>query len=75
MSQHLTTPPTPTLWPLFRSLRGYEAAYLSKSGTPTTLNGSLTVLSGATATKTVVVKGKLAVQGGSLRVNDVRVHP
>ena len=29
MSQHLTTPPTPTHWPLLRSLRGYEAAYLS----------------------------------------------
>ena len=29
MSQHPATPPTLTHWPLFRSLRGYEAAYLS----------------------------------------------
>ena len=54
---------------------GYDATYQIKSGTPTMLNGSLTVLSGASTAKTVVVKGKLAVHGGSLRVNDVKVHP
>ncbi len=54
---------------------GYDAAFLVSGTTPTTLNGGLTVRSGASTIKSVEVKGKLAVQGGSLRANDVTVHP
>jgi uncharacterized protein DUF1566/List-Bact-rpt repeat protein len=54
---------------------GWNNSYQNKSGMPTTLNGSLTISSGDSIADTVVVKGKLAVQGGSLRVNDVTVVP
>ncbi len=52
---------------------GWNTTYLGKSGMSSTLNGSLTILNGASIAETIVVKGKLAVQGGSLRVNDVKV--
>jgi hypothetical protein len=54
---------------------GWNATYLGKSGLPTTLNGILTILNGDSTAETVVVKGKIAVQGGSLRVKDVKVIP
>lgn len=54
---------------------GFDATFLVSGTTPTVLNGGLTVRSGTSTVKTVVVKGKLAVQGGSLRANDVTVHP
>lgn len=54
---------------------GYDAAFLVSGTTPTTLNGSLTVRSGTSTVNFVEVKGKLAVQGGILRVNRVKVQP
>ena len=52
---------------------GWNATYLSKSGLPATLNGGLTLLSGASSTETLMVKGQLVLQGGSLQVNEVTV--
>lgn len=54
---------------------GYKAAFDVKSGNPTTLNGGLTVTNGASSAETLVVKGQLILQGGSLRVNEVTVRP
>ena len=53
---------------------GYDGTFLAKGSSPTTLNGGLTVTSGASTVETIVVKGVLAVQGGSLLVNDVTVR-
>lgn len=53
---------------------GYDATFLISGSNPTTLNGSLTVQSGNSAAKTLVVRGKLAIQGGSLRVDNVKVQ-
>ena len=53
---------------------GYDGTFLVKGSNPTTLNGGLTVTSGASTVETVVVEGVLAVQGGSLGVNDVTVQ-
>jgi hypothetical protein len=53
---------------------GYDGTFLAKGSSPTTLIGSLTVTSGASTADTVVVKGSLAVQGGSLLVNGVTVR-
>jgi sugar lactone lactonase YvrE len=52
---------------------GWSATYQSKSGVPTTLNGNVTFLAGDSTGGTLVVKGLLAVKGGSLRVDGVRV--
>jgi hypothetical protein len=52
---------------------GWNALYDDKSGIPTTVNGDLTILVGDSTAETVVVKGKLAIRGGSLRVNDLKV--
>lgn len=54
---------------------GCDATFLISGTTPTALNGSLTVRSGASIVNFVEVKGKLAVQGGALRVNKVKVQP
>jgi len=54
---------------------GYDATYQGKSGTPTILNGSQTVTGGDSNAETLRVKGKLSIQGGSLRVKDVKVMP
>ncbi len=54
---------------------GWNAAYQSKSGLPTTFNGGLTLLNGDSAIETVDVKGMLLIQGGNLHVNNVRIHP
>ncbi|QOX79893.1 hypothetical protein FY034_13445 [Trichlorobacter lovleyi] len=54
---------------------GWNAAYASKSGFPTTLNDGLTVTSGASIVDTLVVKGQLLIQGGSLLVNGLVVGP
>jgi hypothetical protein len=54
---------------------GWNAPYQGKSGLPTTLNGILTIQSGDSTAETIVVRGKLAIQGGALRVNDVKVQP
>jgi hypothetical protein len=53
---------------------GWYATYQAKSGLPTTLNGNLTILNGGATVETVAVKGKLVIQGGSLRVKDVTVR-
>lgn len=52
---------------------GWDSAFMSQSGTPTTLNGDLTIQSGGSTVGTVDVKGKLVVQSGSLRANGVTV--
>ena len=54
---------------------GWNASFLSMGSQPTTLNGSLTVEGGTPTVKNVAVKGKLVVQTGSLRVNEVTVQP
>lgn len=53
---------------------GYDATYQIKSGTPTMLNGTQTVTAGDSKAETLRVKGKLSVQGGSLRVMDVTIQ-
>ena len=54
---------------------GWNISFLSSGDQPTTLQGSLTINGGASTVKTVVVKGKLVVEMGSLRVNDVTIQP
>ena len=54
---------------------GYDATFLAAGSNPTTLNGSLAVTNGASTVETLIVKGKLSVVGGSLRVKDVMVRP
>ncbi len=54
---------------------GWNASYLGLSGLPTTLNGDLTIQSGGSTVGSVDVKGKLVIQGGSLRANGVTVRP
>jgi hypothetical protein len=54
---------------------GYDGAFLIKSGTPTTLSGSLTVQAGDSTVENVAVTGNVSVKGGSLRVNGVAVMP
>jgi hypothetical protein len=52
---------------------GWYPTFLGKSGLSTTLNGTLTVQSGASAVETMEVKGNLVIKGGSLKVNGVIV--
>ena len=54
---------------------GWSATYLTKSGIPTTLNNGLLVTSGTSAIETIVVKGQLLLQGGSLSANDITISP
>lgn len=54
---------------------GYDATYQIKSGTPTILNGSQTVIGGISRSETLRVKGKLSIHDGTLRVKDVKVMP
>jgi len=54
---------------------GWNATYLGLSGLPTTLNGDLTIQNGGSTAGSVDVKGKLVIQGGSLRANGVTVRP
>jgi hypothetical protein len=54
---------------------GWDATYQGKCGSPSTLNGNLTNLAGDSTTETVVVSGNITVQGGSLRVKDVKIQP
>jgi uncharacterized repeat protein (TIGR02543 family) len=54
---------------------GWDTTFQNKSDSPTTLTGDLTVLNGDSTAEAVVVKGKLALRGGSLRVNGVIVGP
>jgi hypothetical protein len=54
---------------------GWDSTFLSLGAEPTTLNGGLTVEGGASTARALVVKGKLEVHLGSLRVNDVTVRP
>jgi hypothetical protein len=54
---------------------GWDALFGTKNGTMmTTLSDGLTVVSGGSKAETLAVKGKLAIQGGSLRVKDVMVQ-
>ena len=52
---------------------GYNLDFSAKDSLPTTLNGGLTVTGGASAIETMVVKGQLLLQGGSLSAKDVTV--
>ena len=54
---------------------GWNATYLGKSGLPSTLNGNFTILAGDSTNEAVVVSRKITIQGGSLRVKDVKVQP
>ncbi|HBA73371.1 MAG: hypothetical protein A2X82_12110 [Geobacteraceae bacterium GWC2_55_20] len=54
---------------------GWNAAYQSKSGLPTTFNGGLTLLNGDSAIESVDVKGTLLIEGGTMSVNDVKILP
>jgi hypothetical protein len=53
---------------------GYDSAFLTLGSEPTTLNGGLTVKSGTSSVEKVLVKGKLLLTGGTLRVKDVSVR-
>ncbi|MBK5274198.1 MAG: IPT/TIG domain-containing protein [Desulfuromonadales bacterium] len=52
---------------------GWNASFDGKSGLQTLLNGNFTVTSGDSKAETIDVKGKLSIQGGSLRVSGVNV--
>jgi len=54
---------------------GYDTAFLVSGTTPTTLNGSLTVIGGGSIAKALAVKGKMVIRGGSLRVDSVNILP
>ncbi len=53
---------------------GWNLSFLAKSGLPSTLGSGLTVFSGDINAETLIVKGKIEVQGGSLRTRDVMVQ-
>jgi len=57
------------------TLRGGWLSFWGKDVKPTLLNTGLTVQSGDSRADMMVVKGKLAIQGGSLRVQEVQVQP
>jgi hypothetical protein len=54
---------------------GWYGTYQTTSGLPTVLNGNLTVQGGDSNLESTDIKGVLAIQGGSLRVNSVTVLP
>lgn len=53
---------------------GYDDVFNVKGSLPTTLNGSLTVNSGAAKVDSVTVKGVLTIKNGSLQVSGVVVQ-
>jgi uncharacterized repeat protein (TIGR02543 family) len=53
---------------------GYSADFVSKSGLDTVISLGLTISSGNSIAESVVIKGKLTVLGGSLRVKGVTLR-
>ncbi|NVN91057.1 MAG: Ig-like domain repeat protein [Desulfuromonadales bacterium] len=52
---------------------GWDGAFLTRSSTPTTLHGVLTVTGGDSNAESIIIKGQLVTQGGSLSANDVTI--
>jgi 2',3'-cyclic-nucleotide 2'-phosphodiesterase (5'-nucleotidase family) len=54
---------------------GWDTTFLIHGSEPTTLNGSLTIANGDATARSLMVKGVLELQSGSLQVNGVTVAP
>lgn len=54
---------------------GWKGLYLTQDTNPTILNGTITVNSADSTINDAVTKGGLIIQGGSLRVKQLRVVP
>ncbi len=53
---------------------GYKTDFKDRSGSPTVLNGGVSLVSGNSTVETIDVKGAVVIQGGSLLVNGVTIR-